>query len=166
VSWKGAWPSIELLNLERALDQVIELVDKPGRDQPDEVGRALSRFLVVRASGYIEQVSEDSCRCFIRSKAIPQVGSYGASWLGRGNSPTPEHLVELVRRFDPRWGDELTAFLQDHDELLWRELSLLVDRRHKIAHGLSEGITGRKALDLAGHAKTVGGWFVARFDPR
>jgi hypothetical protein len=140
-------------------------VRNPERGQSDEVTRALARFLVVRACGYLEQVSEESCKSFIHSKTIPQVSAYGASWLGRGANPHPENLVQLVERFDATWSDELELLLRDDDELLWREISLLVDRRNKISHGLSEGIGARKALDLAAYATTVANWFLNRFDP-
>lgn len=164
--WSGSWPSLELIHLADSLEVVVRLVVSSPSDQPDEEARALARFLVVRSCGYLEQVSEECCRSFVKSKTIPQVSSYGASWLGRGASPTPAHLVALVRRFDAAWADTLDLFLRTDDELLWREISLLVDRRNKIAHGSSEGITGRKALDLSIHAKSVASWFVSRFDPR
>ena len=166
MTWTGAWPSLEIVNLRDALNNVVKLVDRPTHGQPDDVSRALSRFLVVRACGFLEQVAEECCRSFIDSTTIPQVSAYGASWLGRGASPTPDHLVALVRRFDGTWADSLDAFLRTNDELLWREIAFLVDRRNRIAHGLSEGITGRKALDLAEYSAQVADWFVNRFDPR
>jgi hypothetical protein len=166
VGWSGAWPTLDLVQLRDSLDGLIKLVDQPARSQPDEVSRAISRFLVVRSSGYLEQASEECCRIYVDSHAPAQVSAYGSSWLGKGSSPTPDHLVRLVRRFDRTWADALEAFLRADDELLWRELSLLVDRRNLIAHGLSEGVTQRKALDLAGHAKVTADWFITRFDPR
>jgi hypothetical protein len=63
------------------------------------------------------------------------------------------------------WSAELAEMLAAEDELLHRELSLLVDRRNKIAHGHSEGITVRKALDLKQVAVKVADWFILRFNP-
>jgi len=166
MAWTGAWPSLELVQLRDSFDRVVKLVVAKDAGLPDEISRALSRFLIVRACGYLEQASEEACRSYVASKTIPRVGAYGASWLGRGANPTPDHLVGLVRRFDSNWADDLAAFLKGEDELLWRELSFLVDRRNKIAHGLGEEITARKALDLADHARTTAEWFVGRFDPR
>jgi len=166
VAWTGAWPSLDLINLGDSLERVEKLVERLPTTQPDEVTRALSRFLVVRACGYLEQVAEECCRAYVRSHATPQVSSYGSSWLGRGANPTPENLTRLVRRFDASWADAIEALLRSNGDLLWGELSFLVDRRNKIAHGLSEGITGRKALELAAYAKEVADWFIVRFDPR
>jgi len=164
--WSGAWPSLEIIHLRDSLEATVQLVNRTPRDQPDEVTRALARFLVIRACGYLERVAEEACRSYIRARSTPQIAQYGASWLGRGSNPTPEHLVQLVNRFDSTWATELETTLCADDELLWREIALLVDRRNKMSHGLSEGTGSRMALDLAAHARTVGEWFVVRFDPR
>jgi hypothetical protein len=161
------WPSLAALQLTSAYDGLVELVRRPARDQPDAVSAALARFLVVRASGYVEQVAAEACRAFLESKTyVPQSRAFALSWLRYGVNPTPEHLLELVSRFDGAWGKEFQAFMSADDELLHRELSFLVDRRNKIAHGTSEGIGAAKALELSGHARAIGGWFLARFDPR
>ena len=164
--WTGAWPSVHIFELSRSLESVAALVRSPQRDQSDEVRTALARFLVIRACGYLEQTTEESCKAFVASKSIPTVASYGASWLGRGASPKPEHLVTLVKQFDTSWSEELEAFLRNDDDLLWREVSFLVDRRNKMAHGASEGTGARKALDLTEHASRVAEWFLVKFDPR
>jgi hypothetical protein len=164
--WTGAWPSRDITNLQRALKELKQLTEHPSGDQPDEVSRALARFLVVRTCGFLEQVIEECCRALILSKASPQVAAFGASWFGRGFNPTPDRIVSLVKRFDSMWATELEEKLEADDELLSRELSFLVDRRNKIAHGLSEGLGARKALDLVAAAEELADWFIARFDPQ
>lgn len=164
--WAAAWPSLQITNLERALTDVEALVARPPSSQPDDVTRALARFLVVRTCGYLEQCVEECLGAHLTSKASPQVSAYGKSWLGRGANPTPERLVTLVRRFDRDWADELKAIFDDNDQLLQREISLLVDRRNKIAHGLSEGLGSQKALQLLSYSREVADWFILRFDPR
>jgi RiboL-PSP-HEPN len=164
--WNDAWPSGEIATLKKSLDEIVSLVRAPARDQPDEVTRALARFLVVRTCGYLEQVVEECCRAYLHSKSAPAVASFGRSWLGRGSNPTPDRLEALTRRFDAQWATELRELLERDDQLLSRELALLVDRRNKIAHGLSEGLGARKALDLVDSASVVASWFVHRLDPR
>ncbi len=129
--WQGAWPSLTIVQLRDSLDAVVDLVDRPAAGQTDDVTRALARFLVVRSCGFLEQVSEEACRCYIRSKSYAAVPAYASSWLGRGANPTPENLLKLVRRFDGQWADALEQFLKNNDELFWREIALLVDRRNK-----------------------------------
>ncbi|MBW4078441.1 MAG: hypothetical protein HIU84_08055 [Acidobacteria bacterium] len=151
---------------ERSLIDLAVLVDKPPRGQPDEVSHAMARFLVIRTCGYLEQTVEDSCRALVVSKSSPMVASYGNSWLGRGASPSPANLVALVQRFDHKWSEELYQLFADNDEFLSRETKFLVNRRNKIAHGLSEGIGARKALDLVESTAEVAEWFLEKFDPR
>jgi hypothetical protein len=142
------------------------LVDRPPPVQPDEVSQALARFLVIRTCGYLEQVVDQCCIAFVTSKSPPRVTSFGTSWLGRGANPSPERLVGLVRRFDTEWATELQGRFDVDDQRLSREVSFLVDRRNKIAHGVSEGIGARKALDLVSVTREVADWFILRLDPR
>lgn len=87
------------------------------------------------------------------------------SWLDRSRNPTPENLSELVGRFDAQLREELEVVFSDDDHRLRREISLLVDKRNKIAHGLSEGITQSKAIALKADAVTVADWFIVNLDP-
>ena len=81
--WNGPWPNQELQNYAKALDAVELLVSIPQRDQSDEVGRALARFLVVRACGYLEVVAEGACTAYVRSKSAPSKHSRRMILYGR-----------------------------------------------------------------------------------
>jgi len=164
--WSEAWPSQEILNLRKQFEAAIRLVEAPSREQPDEVTRALSRFLVVRASGYLEAVVDECCRSLIRSKAAPNVASFASSWFGTGRNPSPGKLLELVGKFNGDWKESLCKEFDEDDEYLRRELDLLVSKRNRIAHGLGEGIGARKALEFASTVTQVTNWFVKTFDPR
>jgi hypothetical protein len=74
-------------------------------------------------------------------------------------------LVTLVARFDTTWAGDLLDVLEADDQRLHREVSFLVDRRNKIAHGLNEGVGTVRALQLSDVACEVSDWFLARFDP-
>ncbi len=164
--WSEAWPSRELSNAKRALDSTRTLVEQPTGEQPDEVTRALSRYLTVRACGYLETVVDQCCGALLSSKSAPRAAAFGQSWLGTGRNPSPGKLCDLVGRFDRSWADDLRRLLEENDERLRRELSFMVDRRNKIAHGASEGLTSRRALNLVDCANEVASWFIATFDPR
>ena len=161
-----AWPNLTLQNYRRAFETHRALVAKPAPQQPDEVGMALARFLTVRACGYIEAVVEECVSSYTLSRSAPQVARYSKSWLGKGRNPSPGNLLDLTSRFDQSWADEFSALLSADDDLVKRELALLVDRRNKIAHGAGENITARKALDFAELAIRVGDWLINRFDTR
>lgn len=164
--WNGAWPSLEIQNYQKSLNDVRVVVERPNSNQSDEVSRSLARFLVVRACGYLEIVAEECCACYAESKSAPRVADYARSWLKRGRNPSPGALLDLVGRFGHDWADELTEVLNLDDELLKRDLLSLVDKRNKIAHGEGEGVTARKALALTESALTVADWFIDRLDPR
>ena len=164
--WNGAWPSLEITNLQRGLSDVVSLVQSPPTDQLDEVSRALARFLVVRTCGHLEQVVDRSCVAYIQSKSSARVTTHGQSYFGRGANPSPDKLISLVRRFDVGWATDLERTFNADDHRLHREISFLVDRRNKIAHGLSESLGAAKALAFVPATSEVTKWFLATFDPR
>lgn len=146
-----------------ALAAKVEAVARTDFD--DELTAYLARFLVVRSCGYVEQVVVESCRGYVFGRSGGLVRAFAHSWLERTGNPTPEALARLVRRFDADLGDEFDQFLAADDQLLWREMHFLVDRRNAIAHGVSEGIGPRKALDLVQTASIVADWFILKFNP-
>lgn len=162
--WNTSWPSVDQINLDRNLDSLAALVQE--QDPSEPVSAELSRFLVVRTCGYIEQSVERSCIAYLTSKSAPRCLRFGESWLGYGANPKPEALKKLVNRFDKEWANELEAFFKENDDLLSRELSFLVDARNSISHGRNQGITQRKALNLVPYAHTTTQWFITKFDPR
>jgi hypothetical protein len=166
VAWSGAWPNLKLQNYRKTFELHVQLVSKPADHEPDEVSQALARFLVVRTCGYIEAVSEECVGCYAESKSSPQIARYSRSWLGRGRNPSPGNLIDLASKFDQQWASEMQALLKADDDRLKRDLDLMIDRRNKIAHGLGENVTARKALDFAETGRTLSDWIIQRFDPR
>ena len=53
----------------------------------------------------------------------------------------------------------------EDDQKLWDDIAFLVDRRNRIAHGMSEGITVRKAIHLAEQSQDIAEWLIMRLDP-
>jgi hypothetical protein len=102
----------------------------------------------------------------VESKSFGRVKDFSQSWLRRFDNPTPDRLLELVGRFDSSLRGELESLFDENDSELRREISLLIDKRNAIAHGESEGIGSRKALDLLNYSKTLTDWFIRNFDPR
>ena len=116
----AAWSSLRVMQLSASLTEVEELVDRPPVAVTDEIARALSRFLVVRACGYLEQVVEECCKTYAQAHSDLRVSNYASASWRRGFNPTPKALTELVVRFDALWADELRALLDRDDERLSR----------------------------------------------
>lgn len=93
------------------------------------------------------------------------VRSFAHSWQERSINPAPEALCALVGRFDAGLQEELEAWLDADDQRYRRELSFMVNRRNRIAHGLNEGIGPKRALELVEAAQEVTDWFILRFNP-
>jgi len=74
-------------------------------------------------------------------------------------------MLDLTNRLDLNLGEKLRIFLEADDQYLYREISLLVDRRHKMAHGLNEGLGPAKALSLKTDANRVAQWFIQELNP-
>lgn len=160
------WPPWSVTSLKQKLDALEVLATAPPKNPGDEdVVGYLSRFLVVRSCGYLEQVSLEVCRGYITGKSGGLVRAFAHSWLEKSRNPSPENLEELVGRFNANLVDDFRALLDRDDQVLRRELSFLVDRRNKIAHGLNEGIGALKAATLKELACEIADWFVLRLNP-
>jgi hypothetical protein len=160
------WPPWEITSLQYNLDVLSNLVERPS-DQlfTSDAYPWLCRLLVVRSCGYLEQVVVEVCRAYVRERSGGPVRTFAHSWLDRAGNPTPDRLGEFVGRFDSTMQEDLLTFLADQDERLSRAVYFLVDRRNRIAHGLNEGISRAKALELKLVACEVADWFVLRFNP-
>ncbi len=161
-----SWPPWEVVNLARNLGDLEELVgailgESPGADHLSW----LARLLIVRSSGYVEQSVRELARAFVERKSGGFVRSFAQSWLERTHNPSPESLVGLLGRFDATLAREFEAFLDDDDQRLRRDLSFMVDRRNRIAHGLNESVGPARAVALAQVAREVTDWFILRLNP-
>ncbi len=158
------WPPWAVSSLEKDLDRLVEAVRAgDSRDVDEQIW--LTRFLVVRACGYLEQVVQEVVTGYIHGRAGGTVRSFSLSWINKSRNPSLENLLDIVGRFDGDWHDELQEMLDANDGHLKHELSVLVSRRHQIAHGLNEGLASRKAIELALVSKQLADWFIRQFDP-
>ncbi|MBM0275617.1 HEPN domain-containing protein [Micromonospora tarensis] len=158
------WPPLEVRNLERKLDELIALTDDR-RDVTDEIRAWLARLLVVRSCGYLEQTVVETLRAYVREKSYGMVRAFAHSYLERSKNPSLANMDDQLGRLDAGLQADFREFLEADDQRLARELSFLVDRRHKIAHGLNEGITPVRALRLAASSKEVADWLILRLNP-
>jgi RiboL-PSP-HEPN len=160
------WPPAELVRIRLKLDELAERIDEQMRKgDPETVVEWLARLLVVRSCGYLEQAVREVALGHIAQRSGGYIKLFATSWVPDGRNPWPDYLVQWVGRFDKNLSDALDDFLDADDERLRREVSFLVDRRNRIAHGLNEGIGARKALDLKEVACEVAQWFSIQFDP-
>lgn len=166
MSWNKAWPTQELQFSRRGLESIRALLHEQAYGSNDQVEAELARFLVIRSCGHIEYTFAESIACYVDSKSHDYVTSYVRSGLFKGRNPTSKAMCETLGRLNSGWESSFEDFLSEDLGLYQRELNFLVDRRNKIAHGQSEGIGRRKALDLAEYAFDIGDWIIDCLDPR
>ncbi|MEO3892362.1 MAE_28990/MAE_18760 family HEPN-like nuclease [Nonomuraea sp. B5E05] len=148
------------------MDKLSDLVDKPNvHSLTADAHSWLCRLLIVRTCGYLEQSTIEICRAYVEHRAGGFVKTFARSWLDKSRNPSPENLTQLVGRFDATLCEEFQSFLEADDQRIYREISFLVDRRNKIAHGLSESVNRAKALQLRDAVYEVTDWFTLRLNP-
>jgi hypothetical protein len=157
-----AWPPYQVHRLREALEDLGEVVKKTN---DLDLLPWLTRMLVVRSSGYIEQTSREVFWGYIEDRAGGLIKSFGQSWLDKSRNPTPDGLLLMIGRFDDNLKEEFDQLLEEDDQRLRRELAYLVNRRNHIAHGLSEGINRDKALLLKEISLEVSDWLILKFNP-
>jgi hypothetical protein len=160
------WPPLQVTAVWQKLEELGALLqDQLRKSDSDLVAGQLARLLVIRSCGYLEQVVFEVARAFVFERSGGRVRTFAHTWIPEGRNPSPSFLVEWVGRFDASMATELEQILAADDERLSRELYFLVDRRNRIAHGLNEGVTPRKALDLKNISNEVADWFILKFNP-
>lgn len=159
------WPPRTLRDLQTSLNALASAVQDRSTNRSDDEQIWLTRFFVVRICGYLEQVVHETIRAYISAKSGGFVRTFAHSWMEKSRNPSPENMLGLVGRLDSNLSDSLRQLLEENDNHLFREISFLVDRRHKIAHGLNEGLSPTKALTLKGSMEEVARWFVAEMNP-
>jgi hypothetical protein len=160
------WPPWDVTSAQHRLDSLITTLQTAIEAKVEsEILGELSRFLVVRTSGYLERSAHEIFRGFIEGKSGGVVRSFAHSWLERSRNPSPDALSGLIGRFDASLQDEFEKILEADDQRLRRELSSLVSKRNAIAHGMNEGIGHERALGLTVPAKEAVDWLILRLNP-
>lgn len=160
-----AWPPSELRQLERGLDDLADAVKNPPSHRTDDEQIWLTRLLLVRSCGYLEQVMHQCVTRHLEWKSGGTARSYALSWLERSINPSIANVARTLGRFDQSMADEFERLLDDNDSELRRELAILVAKRHGIAHGLNDGLGSRRALELYGVAKYTADWLILTLSP-
>jgi hypothetical protein len=164
-----SWPPFEVLSSLQKLQALRSLVEEPqdeqGKTLPSEVIGWLSRLLIVRACGHLEQVVRVCARAYVDAKSGGPVRFFGLSWLEKSKNPSQSALEEFLTRFDEGWCTEFTNLLTVDDERLHRDLASAIDKRNRIAHGENEGASREQALRLCGAIVEITDWWTVRFKP-
>lgn len=124
----------------RALDPAI----------PEEVRADLAKHGTILVCGFVERSVELIVIEKIRKLAHPRVENFIRSHFKFGRNYDCEAIVQLLERFDSKWGLNFRDFLKSRDDLVQAILSAY-GLRNSIAHGGTgnRGIYGVKELFAA-----------------
>ena len=131
----------------------------------DVIDRALARYLVVRAVGYVEAVRDDLADLYAASTGNARLHRRVAHHLRSGQGVAPEQLLTFLGSFDPTWRTTLEATLDADDGKLRSELGAMVAARKKVAHGDGEQVTSGRALAWSAAAREIVKHLTALLDP-
>lgn len=159
------WPPRDLRELERSLDELASSVEERPEHRTIDEQIWLTRFLIVRSCGYLEQVMHRCAIGHLEANSYGTGKSYSLSWLNRSINPSADNIRVTLGRFDQGFVDEFDQMLSEHDNELNNNLSVLVVKRHAIAHGQSDGLGTSSALGLYTSAKIIADWMIRRLCP-
>ena len=163
----NTWPPASVKTLEgqylRLLDSVGDREKQKLREDDDQIW--LTRFLIIRSSGFLEQVSYECVRAYISEKSGGLVRTFAHSWVERTRNPSVDNLVTLLGRFDTDLQERFVAFLEEDDGRRRQDLFLLVSRRNDIAHGKNEGLNTQTAVRLSTTARDIADWLIRELNP-
>lgn len=159
------WPPSNLRQLERSLDELADSIRERPQRRSDDEQIWLTRFLIVRSCGYLEQAMHRCAVEHLEANAYDTARSYSLSWLNRSINPSVDNILATLGRFDQGFVEEFEHMLSERNNELRNELGALVTKRHAIAHGENDGLGDRRALTLYEVSKSVADWMIRRFCP-
>ena len=120
---------------EKKLDSLFETV----QNVEDEEQRALlSKFLCVRASGFVESSVRNLVSEFTNGTSPAQIQSYVNKEIKYVTNLKFSKLVEVLNDFDPNWAAQFQASVSDEQKAA---LNAVVSNRNNIAHGENDTIS-------------------------
>ena len=151
----------ELENKKKDLNELIETVNnfKNSDKSDDVVENCLTRFLTLRACGYVEHVFRQTVCFYVERKAGIGVRELVENArFARGLNPKRKNIKEILKSLDSELNDGFLKLLGDSDDL-----DSLVESRNQIAHGASDNCTRRRSIEQGELAIKIGDWFLDNF---
>ena len=132
--------SLELNRQAAVLRQLIKRVGHDPTTRALEMQAHWAKYICVLASGYTENVARDIFRRYVKANSYSEpVVRYAIKQLDTIQNPRPDKFVQIASSFDPVWGRDLEAYLDQDSRSL--SINAIMSNRHLIAHGRSSNIT-------------------------
>lgn len=132
--------SPELNRQAAALRHLIKRVAHDPSTRALEMQGHWARYVCVLTAGFVENVVRETYGHYVRKNSYSApVIKYAVKQLEEIQNPRPEKLIKIASSFDPGWGRDLEAHLEQN----YRSdaVNAIMSHRHLIAHGRSSNIT-------------------------
>lgn len=142
--------------LQRLIAVVQDFKNFGNSESEDDIENYITRFLIIRSCGYIEEVYRRSICLYVEKRAGKEIRNliFNAKFR-KGANPTQERIVETLRDLDPGLKNSFLSILGDNENL-----KSLITMRNTVAHGGSDRCTRRQAIEKGNLAITIGDWFL------
>lgn len=132
---------------EKQLDSLFAEVSQV---QEGEITKAhLSRYLCIRTSGYLENVTRILIAQFCDGTSPQPINNYIVNRTKYITNLDFKRLKALLSEFDPNWGIEFDERITDQQR---SSMNSVISNRNNIAHGNQDSITYR---DMANYYRDV-----------
>ncbi|GAA4327732.1 hypothetical protein GCM10023115_41690 [Pontixanthobacter gangjinensis] len=120
---------------EKKLDNLFDLVQNV---EDEEQQAILSKFLCIRASGFVESSIRNLIAEFTDGSAPKQIQSYVGKETKYITNLRYDRLSKLLGTFDSSWKEELEEKISEEQK---SALNTIVSNRNNIAHGENDAIS-------------------------
>lgn len=126
------WPAQQLV---KELDDLFARA----RKQDDlEVQSDYAKFLVIRVSGLVEQVTAEIVFDYTQKRAQPSIVEHVEWRMNMFQNPTLQRILDLVASFQSRWREKLESEVTTPER---EAMGTINKQRNLIAHGQSSTIS-------------------------
>ena len=125
----------KLAQEEKKLDSLFEVVQNV---EDEEQKALLSKFLCVRASGFVESSIRNLIAEFTDGTSPHQIQSYINKEVRYITNLKYRRLIEVLSDFDKKWADQFESQVNDEQKAA---LNTVVSNRNNIAHGENDAIS-------------------------
>lgn len=114
----------------------------------DELLSEMAKYICVVCSGFLENTLYEIFSDYVKKETSSStLISYSEKCLSKIQNPKKQAMIDLSKSFNPIWGDELDAFLDQEER--GSSINYIITERHRIAHGDDSQITiGRIKIHL------------------
>lgn len=132
--------SVELNRQAAALRQLIKRAGHDPSTRALEMQGHWARYICVLSAGYVENSVRDIYSQYVHKNSYSSpVIRYATKQLDGVQNPRPDKLVKIAASFDPSWGRDLEAYL--NQSFRSDAINSIMSNRHLIAHGRNSNIT-------------------------